>query len=123
MVIIEIIGEIIIRIVVEILFEGVIVGIYRLFKKGIEFVRVQIFGLKPKPVDKIKAIEKRLLYKKIKLTENLNSQLKVGQKGAILEVIDEKYVFAEFYDRNGKQIELENELVFKVEIKQFIIQK
>ena len=123
MVLIEIIGEIIIRIIVEILFEGLILGIYRLLKRGVEFIRVKIFGFKPKPISKIKAIEKKLLYKKIKLTESLNSQLKVGQYGAILEVIDENNVFAEFYDRNGKQIELDNELVFKIRIKQFTLQK
>lgn len=123
MIVIEILGEIIGRIFVEFIFHGIILGIYRLFKKGIEFIRVKIFGLKAKPIKPKKALEKKLLYKNIELTENLNSELKVGQKGVILEVIDKNKVFAEFYDRNGKQIELNNELVFEIGIKQFKLKK
>ena len=123
MIVIEILGEIIGRIFVEFIFHGIILGIYRLFKKGIEFIRVKIFGVKAKPIKPKKALEKKLLYKNIELTENLNSELKVGQKGVILEVIDKNKVFAEFYDRNGKQIELNNELVFEIGIKQFKLKK
>ena len=123
MIVIEILGEIIGRIFVEFIFEGIILGIYRLWKKAVEFIRVNIFGFKPKPIDPKKALEKKLLYKKIELTENLNSELKSGQKGAILEVINKDKVFAEFYDRNGKQIELNNELVFEIGIKQFKLKK
>lgn len=123
MIVIEILGEIIGRIFVEFIFEGIILGIYRLWKKAIEFICVNIFGFKPKPIDPKKALEKKLLYKKIELTENPNSELKSGQKGAILEVINKDKVFAEFYDRNGKQIELNNELVFEIGIKQFKLKK
>jgi len=114
-IVVEIIG----RILVEFIFEGIILGIYRIFKKGIEFIRVKVFGFKAKPIKPKKALEKKLLYKNIELTENLNSELKAGQKGAILEVIDDNKVFAEFYNSNGKQIELKNELVFEIGIKQF----
>ena len=123
MIVIEILGEIIGRIFVEFIFEGIILGIYRLWKKAVEFIRVNIFGFKPKPIDPKKALEKKLLYKKIELTENLNSELKSGQKGAILEVINKNKVFAEFYDGNGKQIELNNELVFEIGINQFKLKK
>ena len=123
MIVIEILGEIIGRIFVEFIFQGIILGIYRLFKKAVEFVRVNIFGFKAKPIKPKKALEKKLLYKNIELTENLNSELKSGQKGAILEVINKDKVFAEFYDRNGKQIELNNELVFEIGIKQFKLKK
>ena len=119
MIVIEFLIEIIVRIFIEFIFHGIILGIYRLFKKGIEFIRVKIFGFKAKPIKPKKALEKKLLYKNIELTENLNSELKVGQKGAILEVIDKNKVFVEFYDPNGNQIELNNELVFEIGIKQF----
>jgi hypothetical protein len=122
-IVIEILGEIIGRIFVEFIFHGIILGIYRLFKKSVEFIRVKIFGLKAKPIKPKKALDKKLLYKNIELTENLNSELKVGQKGAILEIIDKNKVFAEFYDRNGKQIELNDELVFEIGIKQFKLKK
>ena len=123
MIVIEILGEIIGRIFVEFIFHGIILGIYRLLKKGVEFIRVKIFGLKAKPIKPKKALEKKLLYKNIELTENLNSELKSGQKGAVLEVINKDKVFAEFYDRNGKQIELNNELVFEIGINQFKLKK
>lgn len=121
MIVIEILVEFFGQIIFEFIFEGIILGIYRLWKKAIEFIRINIFGFKPKPIDHKKVLEKKLLYKKIELSENLNSVLKSGQKGAILEVINKDKVFAEFYDRNGKQIELNNVRVFEIGIKQFKI--
>jgi len=112
-----------IEFIVEIIFEGLILGIYKLLKKGVEYIRVEVFGLKPKSIKPKKTLEKKLLYKKIELTENLNSEFKVGQKGAVLEIIDNNKVFAEFYDRKGKQIELNNALVFEIGIKQFKLKK
>lgn len=123
MIVFEIIGEILVRIFVEIIFEGIIVGTYRLLKKGIEWIKVKIFGFQPKPIDPQKAREKKLLYKNIELTENLNSVLKAGQNGAILEVINQDKVFAEFYDRKGNQIEWDNELVFEIKMNQFKLKK
>lgn len=123
MIVLEIIGEILARIFIEIIFEGIIVGIYRFFKKGVEFVRVKIFGFEAKPIEPIKALEKKLLYKKIELTEDLNSVLKSGQIGSVLEVVNKNKVFAEFYDKDGKQIEWNNELVFEIEMNQFKLKK
>jgi hypothetical protein len=123
MIVFEIIGEILGRIFVEIIFEGIIVGTYRLLKKVVEWVKVNIFGFRPKPIDPKKALEKNLLYKKIELTENLNSALKSGQIGAILEVINQDKVFVEFYDRKGNQIEWDDELVFEIKMNQFKLKK
>lgn len=123
MIVFEIIGEILGRIIVEIIFEGIIVGTYRLLKKGVEWIKVNIFGFQPKPIDPKKSLEKKLLYKKIELTENLNSVLKAGQNGAILEVINQDSVFAEFYDRKGNQIERNDELVFEIKMNQFKLKK
>lgn len=123
MIVLEIIGEIIGRIFIEIIFEGIIVGTYRLLKKGVEWIKVKIFGYKPKPIDPKKSLERKLLYKKIELTENINSVLKAGQIGAILEVINIDKVFAEFYDRKGNQIELNDELVFEIKMNQFKLKK
>ena len=123
MIVFEIIGEILGRIFVEIIFEGIIVGTYRLLKKVVEWVKVNIFGFRSKPTDPKKALEKKLLYKKIELTENLNSSLKSGQIGVILEVINQDKVFAEFYDRKENQIEWDDELVFEIKMNQFKIKK
>ena len=65
MILFEIIGEILARIFVEIIFEGIIVGTYRLIKKGIEWIKVKIFEFQPKPIDPQKTNEKKLLYKNI----------------------------------------------------------
>ncbi|GAB3219464.1 hypothetical protein J0A67_04610 [Algoriphagus aestuariicola] len=123
MIVFEIIGEILGRIFVEVIFEGIIVGTFRLIKKGVEWIKVNIFGFQPKSIDPKKSLEKKLLYKKIELTENLNSVLKAGQNGAILEVINQDNVFAEFYDRKGNQIEWNDELVFKINMNQFKLKK
>lgn len=123
MIVFEIIGEILGRIFVEVIFEGIIVGTFRLIKKGVEWIKVNIFGFQPKSIDPKKSLEKKLLYKKIELTENLNSVLKAGQTGAILEVINQDNVFAEFYDRKGNQIEWNDELVFKIKMNQFKLKK
>ena len=78
-----------------------------------------MFSGTKKPTDPIKVLEKKYLYKKIELTENLNSQLKSGLKGAVLEVINTDKVFAEFYDGKGKQIKRKNEFVFEIRMNQF----
>lgn len=114
-----IIFEILAWFFVDILLGSVFLGIYKFIKKLIEFVRVKIFGMKPKPIKPKKLLAQKLLYKKIELIEDLNSELKIGQEGTVLELINKKKVFAEFYDQNGKQIELNNELVFEIGIEQF----
>jgi hypothetical protein len=118
-IILEILGEIF----VELIFRGIILGIFRLFKKSVEFIRVNVFGFKAKPIKQEKILEKKLLYKNIELIENLNSELQTGQNGVILEVINRNKVFAEFYGKNGEKIEFNNELVFEIGIKQFKLEK
>jgi len=122
-IVIEFLVDIIVRTFVDFIFHGIILGIYRLFARGVEFIRVKVFGFKAKPIKPQKRLEKKLLYKKIELIEDLNFVLKTGQKGAILEVINKDKVFAEFYDNNGKQIELNNQPVFEIGIKQFKVKK
>jgi len=121
MIVFEIIGEFLVRVFVDIIFKGFIVGTYRLLKKAVEWLKVNIFGFQPKPIDPIKSLDKKLIYKKIELTENLNSVLKSGQIGVILEVINQHKVFAEFYDKQGRQIELNDKLVFEIKMSQFKI--
>lgn len=68
-------------------------------------------------------LEKKYLYKRIELTDNLNEKLQSGQKGAILEIINKNKIFAEFYDKKGKQIEWNNELAFEILLNQFKLKK
>ncbi|WP_297814478.1 hypothetical protein [uncultured Polaribacter sp.] len=123
MAVFEFLLEIIGRIFVKFIFEGIIKGVFKMLKKLIEFIRVNIFGFKAKPIKPEEILEKKILYKKIELTENLNDKLKIGQKGDVLEIINKDKVFAEFYDSKGKQIEYRNKLVFEVGIKQFKLKK
>jgi len=78
---IGILDEIIGRIFVEFIFRGIILGIYRLFKKVVEFIRVKIFKFKEKPIEPKKVFERKLLYKNIKLTENINPNVIIGMNG------------------------------------------
>ena len=118
MIIIEILG----KIFIEILFEGIILGFFKLIGKGFNKLG-ELFSGTEKPIDPIKTLEKKYLYKKIELTDNLNEELKLGQNGAVLEIIDKNKVFAEFYDKKGKQIEWNNELVFEIGMNQFRLKK
>ncbi len=114
MIIFEILG----KIFIEILFQGIIIGFFKLIGKGFKKVGELLFST-DKPIDPIKVLEKKYLHKKIELTDNLNEQLKSGLKGAVLEIIDKDKVFVEFYDKKGKQIKWNNELVFEIGMNQF----
>ena len=107
----------------EIIFEWIIGGIYVAFRTLYDWLKEKLFGIKDKKKAELKRIENKILYKKITLTENQNNGLKSGLNGAVLEVIDKENVFAEFYDLNGKQIELDNKSVFEIRIDQFRLTK
>lgn len=120
MIVVDVIGEIIGRIFVDIIFEVVILGTLKKVKQGYRFFKKKLTGhIKEVPTNSVQRREKDLLYKNIELTENLNQLLRVGQKGVVLEIIDENQIFAEFYNSRGTQIEVDNDLVFKVEMNQF----
>ena len=117
-----IIIEILSRIFIEFLFEGIILGFFKLISKG--FTKLgELFLRTEKLNDPIKILKDKYLHKNIELTENLNEQLKPGLKGAVLEIIDKDKVFAEFYDNKGKQIEFNDELVFEIRMNQFRLKK
>ncbi len=110
--------ELLFKLFVEIIFEGIILGILNLLWKGIATIYDWIFGIK-KRGNPIKMLEKKYLYKNIELTEDLNPKLRTGSNGTVLEVINRAKVFAEFYDQNGKQIEYKGAQVFEVQMKRF----
>jgi hypothetical protein len=74
------------------------------------------------PINPKKRILKTISIQRNRPTENLNSKIITGQKGDF-RVINRNRVFAEFYDRNGNQIEWRNKIVFKIGMKQFKIKK
>ena len=125
MIVFEFIFELIAKFFADIIFEGLIKGLFRLLSKGFDFIRYDIFGLRKeeKTRNPIIDLEKKFLYKTIELTEDFNSTFKKGQRGAVLEIIDKEKVYAEFYDQNKKQIEVDNLIAFEVRINQFRLEK
>lgn len=111
-----IIIEILTQIFVEFIFRGIILGFFKLLSKGYENLTHFIFGTK-KELTSIQKIEKKILYKKFILTETQNPVIEKGMKGVVLEVIDNKNVYAEFTNESGTQIEYQNKLVYKIPIK------
>ncbi|MCI2230028.1 MULTISPECIES: hypothetical protein [Polaribacter] len=113
---------IIFEIFTEIILEGIIYKFFRFLGKGFNKMGELFTGTK-KEIEPIKILEKKFLYKKIELTKSLNERLKSGQKGVVLEIINKNKIFAEFYDKKGKQIELNNKLVFEIGMNQFRLKK
>lgn len=110
-------------IIVDIFNEFFVGGVFKLFALITKFFK-SLFGIKSQEIEKdpLKILEKKLLYKNVILIATLNEKLQMGIKGAILEVIDEKNAFVEFYEPNSKQqIEYKDELVFQVEIEKLKI--
>ena len=107
----------------EIIFEWLFMGIWIAFRSAYDWTKEKLFGIKDKEKAEWKKREKKLLYKKINLIKEQNNGLKSGLNGVVLEIIDKDNVFAEFYDLNGKQIERNNEIVFKIRIDQIKLRK
>ncbi|PPK95816.1 hypothetical protein LY01_01409 [Nonlabens xylanidelens] len=118
MIIFEVIGEIF----VEVIFNEILIKVWKFIGKVFNKIGDLFSGTK-KVIDPIKVLEKKYLYKKIELTDNLNEVLKSGVKGSILEIIDRNKLFAKFYDGNGNQIEWNNKLVFEIKMNQFKLKK
>ena len=119
MIIFEIIGEFIIGIV----FEGIVLGTFRRVRRVWNDLKRKIFNLPNSDLDLISKFEKKVLYKDIITTTDINPKIPAGMKGCILEIINPQKVFAEFYDENGSQIEYEGEIVFELDIDRLKIMK
>lgn len=117
MLILQLIGEVIVYVFVELIFKGVIFSIIKFLDKWVTIIWRRITG-KPLPKDcaelRTENLEKQLLCKNIELTVYINSVLTKGSFGIILEIIDNNAVFAEFYDNKGNHIESGSETVFRV---------
>ena len=103
----------------DIIFTWLVGGIWIAIRSSYDWTREKLFGIKDNEKTAQKKLEKKFLYKKIRLIKEQNNGLRDGLNGAVLEVIDKNKVFAEFYDLNGKQIERNNETVFEIGIDEF----
>jgi hypothetical protein len=109
----------------EIILEILFYGLWKLVKKIYFFLRKTLFGT-PIPNNsnqEKRRLEKKFLYKKITLSENLNMKLTKGMKGELVEIINKNSFLAEFRDKKGNPIEFKTELIHKVNKKQFEINK
>lgn len=92
-------------------------GIYKFIKYNVlGFERIEIVTTKQKR-------ENKFLYKNIELKIDINKKLKVGQRGTILEIINNKYFYAEFYNNKKSQIEFKDQIAFKICAKDFKLLK
>jgi hypothetical protein len=112
------IGEMIAYIVFELILEG----IGRLFR-GIYYGIRKLLTGKEREIPELKRIEKRFLYKTVRLRSDFNERISKGTLGTVIEVIDEHHVFAEFEDSHGKPIEIQGEQVFKIERSKLMLER
>ena len=70
-----------------------------------------------------KRLEKKWLYKKVILRAKLEKGIEIGTNGTVTEIIDKKTVFAEFYNKNGEFIEIENESMFVINLSDLKLKK
>ena len=110
------------EIIGEILFKYVISGIWIGLNSIYDWIKGIIFGIPKIEVEK-KRLEKKWLYKKVVLKEKLENGIEVGTNGTVMEIINGKTVFAEFYDKKGEFIEIENELMFKIKLSNLKLKK
>jgi len=111
-------GEVIAEIFVKWILGGIWVGLNMIY----DWIKGLIFGIPKNEVER-KRIEKKWLYKKVSPKEKLKNGIEIGTIGTVMEIIDNKTAFVEFYDQNGKFIEINNELTFKVELNNMKLKK
>ncbi|WP_298884734.1 hypothetical protein [uncultured Polaribacter sp.] len=110
------------EIIGEILFKYVIAGIWIGLNSIYDWIKGVIFGIPKIEVEK-KRLEKKWLYKKVILREKLENGIEIGTNGTVMEIIDKKTAFTEFYNQNGEFIEIGNELMYKVKLSKLRLKK
>jgi hypothetical protein len=110
------------EIIAEIFFKYIIAGIWIGLNSIYDWFKGVIFGVPKIEIEK-KRLEKKWLYKKVILKEKLKNGIEIGTNGTVMEISDKKTVFAEFYDKNGEFIEIENELMFKINFSNLKLKK
>ncbi|KPM30797.1 Hypothetical protein I595_3294 [Croceitalea dokdonensis DOKDO 023] len=111
-------GEIIAEIFVKWILGGIWVGLNMIY----DWIKGLIFGIPKNQVER-KRIEKKWLYKKVSPKAKLKIGIETGTIGTVMEIIDSKTAFVEFYDQKGEFIEIGGELAFKVELKNIKLKK
>lgn len=110
------------ELIFEIFGKWLILGIYGLFSSLYDWVKGKLIGV-PKTEIERKRLEKKWLYKKVTLTEKAKNGIDIGTNGTVMELIDKKTVFAEFYDNKGDFIEIENKVMLEIKLNILKIKK
>lgn len=110
------------EIIAQILFEYIIAGIWFGLNAIYDWVKGLIFGIPKNEVER-KRLEKKWLYKKVSSRKKLKNGIESGTVGTVMEIINNKTAFVEFYDQKGEFFEIDNELAFKVELKNIRFKK
>ncbi len=110
----EIIGEIFAR--------WILAGIWNGLNAIYDWIKALIFGIPKNEVER-KRLEKKWLYKKVSPRQQLKNGIESGTIGTVMEIIDNKTAFVEFYDHKGEFIEIDDELAFKIELKNIKLKK
>lgn len=110
----ELIGEIFGRWILA----GIWIGLNAIY----DWIKGLIFGIPKNEVER-KRLEKKWLYKKVSPRQKLKIGIEIGTIGTVMEIIDGKTAFVEFYDQNGEFVEIDGELAFKVELKNIRLKK
>ena len=110
MIFFELLGQFI----MQIIFEGII---------GSSLSEANNFILKLRGIEtgtpderKQKKLEKKYLYKKVKLLRTINPIIKAGMTATVLDVINNKQVFVEVSGTDGLPLEYIGELAFTTKI-------
>ena len=106
------IGELFGYIVVDLVIEG----IGKLFR-GVYYGIRKILTGKIRDIPELKRIEKRYLYKKIRLKSDFSERILKGTRGTVMEIIDKQDLYVEFEAPNGTPIMVDDEQIFKIERK------
>ncbi len=111
------VGEVIFGFIAEvisyIIFELIIEGIGRLFRKIYYWVRKLLTG-KERETPELELIENRYLLKKVIVISDLHELLPKGTRGIVMEVINEHSFYVEFEDSYGKPILVNGEKRMKI---------
>ncbi|NQY30623.1 MAG: hypothetical protein HRT69_14270 [Flavobacteriaceae bacterium] len=112
------IGELFGYIVVDLIIEG----IGKLFR-GVYYGIRKILTGKIRDIPELKRIEKRYLYKKIRLKSDFSERILKGTRGTVMEIIDKQDLYVEFEAPNGTPIMVDDEQIFKIKRKRIILER
>jgi len=106
----------------EIIIEWLLFGLYAIIMSIYNWIKGLIYGIPKEQIER-KQLEKKWLYKRVALKRDQKNGLKKGEIGVLMEFIDKKHAFVEFYNEKGSLREIGGELAFKVKLYELRLKK